>query len=143
MSTEQPVSYEQPYPAAPQGHSKLGIASLILSLGTVVLFCLVTVVLVAMIGDQLSTFQGQDPEAISEQLQSGELNEVMVPLILFAVCLFGSPLIALVALGLGIAGLFQKDKQKVFPIIGTILSGLLLCGSGGFVLLSLMSSLGG
>lgn len=143
MNTEQPpVNSVQPYPTA-QEHSKLGIASLILSLGTILLFCLVTIVMVVMVGDKASTFEGQDANEIAEQLQSGEMNDIMVPVILFAACAFGSPVMAMVALGLGIAGLFQKDKQKVFPILGTVLSSLLLCGSGGFVLLSLLTTIGG
>jgi hypothetical protein len=142
VSTEQPMDYAQPYPVA-QGHSKLGIASLILSLGTALLYCLVTIVMVVMIGDMATTIQDQDPNVIAEQLQSGELNEVMIPLMLFAVCALGSPVISIVGLGLGIAGLFQKDKQKVFPILGTVLSSLLLCGSGGFVLLGLLGAFSG
>lgn len=142
MSTEQPVSYEQPYSVA-LGHSKLGIASLILSLGTVLLYCLVTIIMIIMIGDIASTIQDQDPNVIAEQLQSGELNEVMIPLMVFAACAFGSPVMSIIGLGLGIAGFFQKDKQKVFPVLGSIVSSLLLCGSGTFVLLGVISALGG
>jgi hypothetical protein len=142
VNTEQPVNYAQPYPVA-QGHSKLGIASLILSLGTILLYCLVIVALVALVGNKASTLQNQDPNVIAEQLQSGELNDIMIPMMLFVACFFSSPLVSMVALGLGIGGLFQKDKQKVFPILGTVLSSLLLCGSGGFVLLGLLGSFGG
>lgn len=141
MNTEQPINYAQPYPVA-RGHSKLGIASLILSLGTIVLYCLAVIVLVAVVGNQASTLQTQDPNEIAEQLQSGELNEIMVPMLLFVACFFGSPLVSMIALGLGIGGLFQKDKQRVFPILGTILSSLLLCGSGGFVLLAVLNAFG-
>jgi hypothetical protein len=34
----------------------------------------------------------------------------------------------LVALGLGIGGLFQKDRKKIFPILGTIFSTLAIIG---------------
>jgi hypothetical protein len=143
VNTEQPVIEAQPYPVVAQGHSKIGMASLILSLGTVLLYCLVFVLLIAMVGNEAATFQNQDPNVIAEQLQSGELNDIMIPVVLFVACFFSSPIISLVALGLGIGGLFQKDKSKVFPILGTVLSGVLLCGSGGFVLLALISAMGG
>jgi hypothetical protein len=142
VNTEQPVIEAQPYPVA-QGHSKIGIASLVVSLGTVLLYCLVFVILIAVIGSEASTFQNQNPNEIAEQLQSGELNDIMIPVVLFVACFFGAPVVSLVALGLGVGGLFQKDKSKVFPILGTVFSGLLLCGSGGFVLLALLSAMGG
>lgn len=37
-----------------------------------------------------------------------------------------SPFLSLVALGLGIRGLFQKDHKKIYAIIGTIFSAVIL-----------------
>ena len=39
---------------------------------------------------------------------------------------FVSPFVSMLALGLGIAGLLQKDRKKVFAILGTLLSLLIL-----------------
>ena len=45
---------------------------------------------------------------------------------------------SLVALGLGIGGLRQKDRKKLFAILGTIFSVLLICGIGFLLLFSLI-----
>lgn len=45
---------------------------------------------------------------------------------------------AIIALALGIAGLSQKDRQKVFPVIGTVLSALIVLGGGAIVLLGFL-----
>jgi len=34
--------------------------------------------------------------------------------------------LGIVALSLGIVGLFQKDRKKMFPILGTVLSSVML-----------------
>ncbi len=142
MYTEQPIIDAQPNLVAQQ-HSKLGIASLIISLGTFLLYCLVIIAVVAVVGNKVSTFQNQDPNEIARQMQSGEMNDILIPMVLFVACFFASPVLSIVGLGLGIGGLFQKDKQKVFSILGTVLSSLLLCGSGGFVLLGMLGSFSG
>ena len=54
-----------------------------------------------------------------------------------------SMVISLVGVGLGIAGVVQKVQSKVFPIIGLVLSALVLLGMCGIMLLgfSVLSSL--
>jgi hypothetical protein len=57
--------------------------------------------------------------------------------------MFSAPVLSMVGLGLGIGGLFQKEKSRIFPVLGVIFGALLLCGSGSFVLLSLVGALTG
>ena len=54
-----------------------------------------------------------------------------------------SMVISLVGVGLGIAGVVQKVQSKVFPIIGLVLSALVLLGMCAIMLLgfSVLSSL--
>ncbi|MDX9980739.1 MAG: hypothetical protein RBU25_12010 [Lentisphaeria bacterium] len=51
--------------------------------------------------------------------------------------IIGMMLLDLVALGLGIGGLIQKDRKKVFAILGTIFSGLTI---GGVLLLMVLGT---
>jgi hypothetical protein len=57
---------------------------------------------------------------------------VMVGLILFA--FLGA---ALVALGLGIGGLLQKERKKIFAILGAVFSSVCLVGTISLVILGL------
>jgi hypothetical protein len=92
-------------------HSGLGIASFIVSVAAGFLtFCCIVVagVMAAKPGGMDET----SPEAI------------IVGLLLFAF-LF----VSLVGLGLGIGGLVQKDRKKIFAVLGTIFSALTIAGT--------------
>jgi len=86
-----------------QKHSGLGIASFITSIVSGILIFLVIVIASVM---EASTPGGIDEESV---------GAVMVGLFLFA--FIGA---ALVALGLGIGGLLQKERKKIFAILGTV-----------------------
>ena len=58
---------------------------------------------------------------------------VRIPLAIFFVFPFGS----LVALGLGIGGLLQNDRKKIFAILGTIFSALTIIYLLCFVIIQL------
>jgi len=90
-------------------HSGLGIASFITSIVSGLLIFLLIVVAGVM---EASTPGGIDEESA---------GAVMVGLFLFA--FLGA---ALVALGLGIAGLLQKERKKLFAILGTVFSAVSL-----------------
>ncbi|MBN1313460.1 MAG: hypothetical protein JXB30_18785 [Anaerolineae bacterium] len=141
MSVEQPL--EEQTTLEPRGHSKLGIASLAVSLITGLAYCLVMVVTFYLIFDMVSTSTMQDPNELILELQSGGQGGMMALVMLFGICMFSAPVLSMVGLGLGIGGLFQKDKNRLFPILGVIFGVLLLCGSGSFVLLSLVGALTG
>ncbi|MEM9566736.1 MAG: hypothetical protein AAF974_00375 [Cyanobacteria bacterium P01_E01_bin.34] len=53
---------------------------------------------------------------------------------LAAVGLFVLDFIAFI---LGVMGLFQRDRNKTFPILGTVFSGLMLAGMLGIVMVGL------
>ena len=92
-----------------QKHSRLGIASFITSIVSGILIFLVIVIAGVM---EASTPGGMDEESA---------GAVMVGLFLFA--FLGA---ALVALGLGIGGLLQKERKKIFAILGTVFSSVSL-----------------
>jgi hypothetical protein len=90
-----------------QKHSGIGIASFVISIisGTLILL------LMGIAGMmEVSTPGGLDEESA---------GAVIIGLLLFAF-VGGS----LIALGLGIGGLIQKGKKKIFAILGTIFSSL-------------------
>jgi len=91
-------------------HSRLGIASFIMSIVIGVLV-LVTIVTAGVM--QVSTPGGMDE------------NAPTTILIGLAILL----LLGLVAIGLGIAGVFQKDCKKVFAILGLVFSTGIIIGT--------------
>lgn len=90
-------------------HSGFGIASFITSIVSGLLIFLIMVVAGVM---EASTPGGIDEESA---------GAAMVVLFLFA--FLGA---TLVALGLGIAGLLQKERKKIFAILGTVFSAVTL-----------------
>ena len=92
-----------------QRHSGLGIASFITSIVSGILIFLLVVILGVM---EVSTPGGVDEKSA---------GAVMAGLFLFA--FLGASLLAFV---LGIVGLMQKDRKKVFAILGTVFSAVSL-----------------
>lgn len=95
-----------------QRHSGLGIASFIISIVSGMLIFIVIVIAGVM---EVSTPGGIDENSA---------GAVMVGL--FLILFVGT---ALVALGLGIAGLLQKQRKKIFSILGTVFSSVTLVGT--------------
>ena len=87
------------------GQSRFGIASLSISiasaLGLFILFIIAGII-------ETSSPGGMDVESIEAML--------------IGLFLFGFVGLDLVALGLGIAGIFQKTRQRVLAILGTIIA---------------------
>ena len=92
-----------------QGQSKLGIASLLISIFTAIGLFIVFLVAGVM---ESNTYGGIDEES------SGA---IILGLFIFA---FG--FLDLLAVGLGIAGIFQKTRDRITAIIGTIISSATL-----------------
>jgi len=90
-------------------HSGLGIASFITSIVSGILIFLVIAIAGVM---EASTPGGMDEESA---------GAVMYGFFLFA--FLGA---ALVALGLRIGGLLQKEREKIFAILGTVFSAVSL-----------------
>lgn len=101
-------------------HSGLGIASFVT--GIISGICLFLLIVIA------GVMEASTPGGIDED----SAGAVMVGLFLFA--FMGA---ALVALGLGIGGLLQKERKKIFAILGTIFSAVPLVGTIFIMMLGL------
>ena len=92
-----------------QGHSKLGIASLLISIFTAIgLFVLFLIA------------------GVMESNTYGGIDEESAGAIILGLFIFGFGFLDLLALGLGIAGIFQKTRDRITAIIGTIISSATL-----------------
>jgi hypothetical protein len=137
---------ESQYPQStptPKSHSILGIISLAIALLVGLFFCLAFVVQSAW-SSSFDPAALQDPNEFDRWLNEGGPLWLLTWGILFDVCAFGAPFLPLAGLGLGIGGLFEKNKQKVFPILGTMLNGLFVLGSCALLIgwLVITSSMG-
>ena len=107
------MTYAGPEP--PRPHSKLGIASLVLSaFAGLTIIGLIAYVAVA--------------EARSPGSTDGEATEIALGLVGI-----GGVLVALVGLVLGIVGLCLPDRRRVTALLGTIFCGLIVLGMCGLV----------
>ena len=90
-------------------HSGVGIASFVTSIVAGVLIFLLVIIAGVL---EVSTPGGMDEESIAA--------------VLIGLFLFASLGAELVALGLGIGGLIQKDRKKIFAILGVVFSATAL-----------------
>lgn len=99
-----------------QKHSGLGIASFALSLlmGLIILGLVITA-------------------GVMEVTTPGGVDEESPQAVVLGCFLIIAMLADLAALGLGIGGLIQKDRKKIFAILGTVFSGLTLLGTLGLM----------
>ncbi len=106
-------------------HSGVGIASFVTGIIALLLFIgAIGVVLVAVVSTRHAR---QPPQAL------------LVPVGLMVI---GSGLMALVGTGLGIGGCCQRERKKVFAILGLVINGFLLLAGIGLMLVGLASSRG-
>lgn len=91
----------------PTKHSAFGISSFILSMLTgIIIFVLVVIA------------------GVLEVSTPGGINEESVEAVVLGLCILAALFGCLVAFGIGIAGLIQKDRKKIFSILGVIFSAL-------------------
>ena len=92
-----------------QGQSKLGIAALLISILTAIGLFIVFIIAGVM---EANTYGGIDEESAGA--------------IILGLFIFGFGFLDLLAIGLGIAGIFQQTRRRVAAIIGTIISSAIL-----------------
>ena len=94
-------------------HSGLGVASFILFIAVfLALIILYTV---------LATTHASNPQLLEQE---------SIGMALVGFVIMGSSLLVLVGVGLGIAGIFQKEKRKVFSVLGLVFNFLMLLWLG-------------
>ena len=104
-------------------NSGVGIASFVLSILMGIAIFLLLIIAVAM-----------------EASAPGSMNTESMGAMVVSLLLWASLLADLVALGLGIVGLCQKGRKKIFACLGTVFSSVTLAG---VIVLILISSSGG
>ena len=90
-----------------QKYSRIGIASFITSIVSGILMFLLIVI-----------------AGVVEVSTPGGIDEESVAAIMIGLCFFAFLFTSFVALGCGIAGVLQKERKKVFAILGTVFSAL-------------------
>ena len=107
----------------PKKHSGLGIASFITSIISAILIFILMVAAGLIAASSPGGMDQASPAA------------VMIGLLLFAF-LF----ISLVALGLGVGGIFQKERKKIFSVLGAIFSAVTIICTVSVVILGMTMS---
>ncbi len=102
-------------------HSGLGIASFITSL--VAGLCLLITIVIA---------------GVLEATTPGGMDEDSLAAIAVGLSILAFLCMSLAALGLGIGGLFHKERKKTFAIIGTVFSAVTIIGTTALIVLGLM-----
>ena len=105
-----------------QKHSGLGIASFVIS----TLAGILILVVFAIAGSMKGSTTG------------GGIDENYVRNVMVGLSTIGLLFINVLAVGLGIGGLFQKERQKIFAILGTVLSSFTILSIVGLVILGTM-----
>ena len=102
-------------------HSRMGIASFVIG----ILAFVVMVVLFVVFGVLLSSLlEGVDPQNVDpESLQD---SPGAMGLGLVTIGIIGTLLLYLVGLALGIAGIFQRRRRRLFAVLGTVGNGIVL-----------------
>jgi hypothetical protein len=110
------------------GRSRLGIASLVIAVLTTVLLVVLLVVISNAAGQLLGN---ADPQNVTPQDLQRNLEESPGTTGVLGVAGFGlaaTPLLYLLGAALGIAGLVQKRRGRLFAVLGTVSNGLILLG---------------
>ena len=75
---------------------------------------------------------------IMESVQPGGVDEESVAALVLGLLVIGSFFIQMFAFALGIAGLFQRNRYKVFAILGIVFSSLSMFGMIGLIIIGVM-----
>lgn len=69
----------------------------------------------------------------------GELDEKSPAAVGLGLLLIGSVILGIVGAGLGIAGLIQADRKKLFAVLGLVFNALAVLFVGGLIVLGLLT----
>jgi magnesium-transporting ATPase (P-type) len=111
-----------PFPPVMEGgkQSKIGIASFVVSILGVIIFC---VVLVISVWYAMSIVQN-NPTAAQNPLQViDQSSMVFISVTILSWC---GPILSLIGVVLGIVSIVQKKDKKAFGVIGLVIGGLFL-----------------
>ena len=114
--------------AGRSGQSRMGIASLVIAVLTTVLVVVLLVVISNAAGQLLGN---ADPQNVTPQDLQRNLENNPGATGVLGVAGFGlavTPLLYLLGGALGIAGLVQKRRGRLFAVLGTVSNGLILLG---------------
>ena len=116
-------------------HSRLGIASFVIAvlsiLGIILFFAIGFSVASSAVGPDPQSF---DPNSI------GPDSPLATTFFFLSLLFLASVLITIVGLGLGIAGLIQRRRKKLFAILGTVANGLIVLAVASLIVLGLALS---
>lgn len=117
-------------------HSRMGIASFVISILVVVaiLALVVGAPLVLSSTDALDpqSFDPADPQSIDLS------NPAIIALQVIGLGFIVGVLLSFVGFGLGVAGLIQRRRKRLFAIVGAVLNGLVILGVVVLILLAII-----
>ena len=116
-----PGAQYHPAVPVPPKHSMLGVASFIISI--FVGFLIFGTILIA---------------GVMEAATPGSMNEESPAAVIVGCGIILFLALDVVALALGIAGLFQKYCKKIFAILGTVFSGMAVLGTVVLIIIGLL-----
>ncbi len=145
---QQSFSNMPPHQEGATQHSKLGIASFVIALVSVLMIVVSIIIAIAAISEMANnpefaeTMQNiadaYNPANINmEFLESEQFGSLVIMLFGTVILMIGALIVSLVGAILGIVGVTSKNRRKVFAIIGLVLNGIVLLGGTGFFVLSI------
>ena len=104
------------------GHSRMGIASFIIAILTTVVIVVLFIVVGVLTAQALQGIDTQNvnPQEVERRLQDSSAG---AGLALAGASIFACLFAYLLGLGLGIAGLIQGRRKRVFSVLGAIFNG--------------------
>ena len=104
-----------------QKHSGIGIASFVISI--------VAGILIFILLGIAGSLEASTP---------GGIDENSTEAVMIGLAIIGLLFLNVLAVGLGIGGLLQKERKKIFAILGTVFSSFFILGVIGLMVLGAM-----
>lgn len=121
-TSQPPQNFGAPLPAQlPMKHSGLGISSFVIAL-----LAGPGMFLLLLIAGVMAT-----------QAPNGQIDEKSAAAVGLGLMLIGGVVVSLIGVGLGIAGVAQKGRKRVFAVLGLVFNGIIAIGVLGIMLLGL------